>query len=44
MHTDIHASSGIRAHDSSVRAGEDGEIKGLDRIITLIKHSHTYGV
>jgi hypothetical protein len=22
-HTDIHASSGIRTHDSSVRAGED---------------------
>jgi hypothetical protein len=24
MHTDIHASSGIRTHDPSVRAGEDG--------------------
>jgi hypothetical protein len=23
-HTDIHALSGIRAHDPSVRAGEDG--------------------
>jgi hypothetical protein len=23
-HTDIHASSGIRAHDPSVREGEDG--------------------
>jgi hypothetical protein len=24
MHTDIHASSGIRTHDASVRAGEGG--------------------
>jgi hypothetical protein len=23
MHTDIHASSGIRTHDPSIRAGED---------------------
>jgi hypothetical protein len=25
-HTDIHASSGIRTHDPSVRAGEDGSL------------------
>jgi hypothetical protein len=24
MHTDIHASSGIRIHDPNVREGEDG--------------------
>jgi hypothetical protein len=24
MHTDIHASSGIRNHDPTVRVGEDG--------------------
>jgi hypothetical protein len=26
MHTDIHASSGIRTHYPSVRAGEDGTL------------------
>jgi hypothetical protein len=33
-HRDIHASIGIRIHDPSVRAGEDGSC--LDRSATLI--------
>jgi hypothetical protein len=34
MHTDIHASSGIRSHDPSVWAGE--ELHALDWAATVI--------
>jgi hypothetical protein len=36
MHTDIHALSGIRTHDRSIRATE--EVHALERVATVIGH------
>jgi hypothetical protein len=45
MHTDVHALSGIRTHDPSVRAGEDGSCLRLrdhcDRRVEMyLAHIH----